>query len=159
MSYAKGTSVSVAKTKGEIEDLLGRYGCDKFIAGTEGARAMLGFRIPGGEGHPLQVRITLELPDPDDDAYWMTPAKGKMRSADAARAAWEQACRSKWRALYLVMKAKLVAVDEGISTIEREFLPDVVTEDGTTVERRIAGAQPLGLALAGGGGVPLLGSS
>ncbi|MFI4881401.1 MAG: hypothetical protein ACIAQU_02325 [Phycisphaerales bacterium JB064] len=90
---------------------------------------------------------------------WRTPSKKQKRTPEQARTAWEQACRSKWRALYLVMKAKLVAVDEGISTIEREFLPDVVTEDGTTVERRIAGGQPLGLALARGGGVPLLGSS
>lgn len=156
MSYAKGTSVSVAKTKAEIEELLGRHGCDRFGVMTEGSRAMIGFRI-ASDGHPLQVRITLELPDPQDAAFWRTPAKRQKRTPEQARTAWEAACRSKWRALYLVMKAKLVAVDEKISTVEREFLPDVVTDDGSTVERRIAGARPLGLALAGGGGLPLLG--
>lgn len=48
-------------------------------------------------------------------------------------AAWEQACRAKWRALYLIIKAKLEAVESGISTIEREFFYDIVLPDGNTV--------------------------
>ncbi|WP_243647545.1 hypothetical protein [Cuneatibacter caecimuris] len=36
-------------------------------------------------------------------------------------------------ALYLIVKAKLEAVETGISTIEREFFYDVVLPDGKTV--------------------------
>jgi hypothetical protein len=46
---------------------------------------------------------------------------------------WHQAIRARWRALFVVVKAKLVAVDSGITTIEREFLADLVLPDGETV--------------------------
>jgi hypothetical protein len=46
---------------------------------------------------------------------------------------YEQACRQRWRALLLIVKAKLEAVTAGISTVEREFLPDVVLPNGATV--------------------------
>ena len=35
--------------------------------------------------------------------------------------------------MYLIIKAKLEAVDSGISTVEREFFYDVVLPDGKTV--------------------------
>jgi hypothetical protein len=37
------------------------------------------------------------------------------------------------KALSLVVKAKLEAVEAGISTVEREFLADVLLADGSTV--------------------------
>ena len=40
-----------------------------------------------------------------------------------AHGRWEQACRQRWRALALVIKAKLEAIDAEISTFEEEFLP------------------------------------
>ena len=43
-----------------------------------------------------------------------------------------QACRQRWRALLLVIKAKLEAVTAGISTIETEFLANIVLPDNTT---------------------------
>jgi len=45
---------------------------------------------------------------------------------------YEQNVRQRWRALLLSIKAKLEAVDAGISTIEQEFLPFVVMPDGRT---------------------------
>lgn len=60
------------------------------------------------------------------------------RADDAAHTAWEQACRSRWRALYLIVKAKLEAVEAGISTVEREFLYDIVLPDGRTAGEWIA---------------------
>lgn len=48
---------------------------------------------------------------------------------------WEQACRQKWRALALVVKAKLEAVESGISEFEEEFLAHIVLPDGQTVGR------------------------
>ena len=38
----------------------------------------------------------------------------------------------RWRALLLVIKAKLEAVTAGISTIETEFLANIVLPDNTT---------------------------
>lgn len=62
----------------------------------------------------------------------------KKANRKQAYEAWEQACRSRWRALYLIIKAKLEAVDSGISTIEREFLYDIVLPDGKTVGEYMA---------------------
>ncbi|HWF01594.1 MAG TPA: hypothetical protein VG248_17460 [Caulobacteraceae bacterium] len=45
----------------------------------------------------------------------------------------EQACRQKWRALALVIKAKLEAVSAGITTVEDEFLAQTMMGDGRTV--------------------------
>lgn len=39
---------------------------------------------------------------------------------------WEQACRSRWRALLLSVKAKLESVEIGISEFEEEFLAHIV---------------------------------
>jgi len=41
--------------------------------------------------------------------------------------------RQRWRVMVMVTKAKLEAVACGISTIEREFLSDIVLPDGRTV--------------------------
>lgn len=125
MAYAEKTSVSVAKTKAAIEELVQKYGADQFISGFKDNIAIVGFSLAD-----RQVRFVLPLPDKAEFLY--TPGRGQRRTDDAAQAAWEQACRSKWRALYLVIKAKLEAVDAGISTFEREFLADIVLPDGQT---------------------------
>lgn len=127
MAYAEKTSVPVSKTKADIEDMVQRYGADQFVSGYKDNIAVIGFSMLG-----RQIRFLLPLPDKQAKEYWYTPGRGQRRTEDAAHAAWEQACRSRWRALYLIVKAKLEAVDAGISTVEREFLYDIVLPDGRT---------------------------
>lgn len=127
MAYAEKTSVSVSRTKADIEDLVHRYGADQFISGYKGDMAVIGFSLDG-----RQIRFILPLPDKQAHEYWYTPGRGQKRTEEAAFAVWEQACRSRWRALYLIVKAKLEAVEAGISTVEREFLYDIVLPDGRT---------------------------
>lgn len=127
MAYAEKTSVSVSKTKADIEELIQRYGAEQFVSGYKDNIAVIGFAMSG-----RQIKFVLPLPDKQSREYWYTPGRGQRRSEDAAHTAWEQACRSRWRALYLIVKAKLEAVDAGISTIEREFLYDIVLPDGRT---------------------------
>ncbi len=84
------------------------------------------------------IQFRLPLPDRDDSEFTRTPSLGNQRSQDAADKAWEQACRARWRALLLVIKAKLEAVEVGISTIEHEFLAwTVIPGDGRTVGEAI----------------------
>ena len=126
--YAADTKVSSESSRAEIERTLVRYGASAFAYGWDHdeARARIQFRIVG-----RFVRMTLPLPDYND--FWKTPERGLTRSEAAQKAAYEQAVRQRWRALALVVKAKLEAVDAGISTIEREFLADVLLPDGTTL--------------------------
>ncbi len=125
--YATGTEVSVEKSKSEIEKVLIRYGANSFGYGwdEESSAAAIHFRIAN-----RVVRMVLPLPRQAD--HERSPA-GRQRTPEAARAAWEQACRSSWRALLLIVKAKLEAVESGISTLEREFLADLVLPNNRTV--------------------------
>ncbi len=95
------------------------------------------------------IRILIDLPDPKEKRFVDDPRyPWKSRSESAARAAWEQACRQRWRALALVVKAKLEAVESGISTVEQEFMAHIVLPDGQTVGQFMA--PQLERAYAGG---------
>ena len=126
-AYAADTSVSVERSRAEIEKTLARYGADSFGYFTEANRAVVAFRMSD-----RQIRFILSMPDKELRECTHTPAKGERRRADGARIAWEQACRQRWRALALVIKAKLEAVTAGITTVEDEFLAHTVLPDGTT---------------------------
>lgn len=133
MAYAEKTSVSVARTKADIEEIVQKYGADQFVSGYKADTAVIGFSMVG-----RQIKFILPLPDKQDREYWYTPGRGQKRTEAAAFSAWEQACRSRWRALYLIVKAKLEAVAAGISTVEREFFYDIVLPDGRTAGEWIA---------------------
>lgn len=131
--YAEGTSVPVEKSKMEIERLLTRYGAAQFFSGWDAEKAVIGFAYAG-----RQVRFT--LPIPERDQFWTTPTGKPRTSDDAVDKAWEQAQRQSWRALALVIKAKLEAVEGGITSFEDEFLAHTVLPDGRRVGEAIAPA-------------------
>lgn len=126
--YAANTSVTPDKSRAEIEATLTRYGASAFGYMREEGQSMVTFRC-----NDRVVRFVLSMPDPRDAEFSKTPAKRRERSPEAAYKAWQQACRQRWRALALVVKAKLEAVEAGISEFEEEFLPHIVLPDGRTV--------------------------
>ena len=130
--YAADTSVSVEKSKAEIERTLQRYGASRFASGWGDGWAFIGFEAEG-----RQVKFTLELPDQNDEEFRLTPTGKRERSDAQAFAAWEQACRQRWRALALVIKAKLEAVESGITIFDDEFLAHIVMPGGQTVGQMI----------------------
>lgn len=126
--YAADTTVSPGKSREEIERTLTRYGADGFMYGLEGSRAALAFRM--AERH---VKFVLPMPDRDAKEFTHTPARRNRRNPDEAMAAYEKAVRQRWRALALVIKAKLEAVESGITTFEEEFLAHTLLPNGQTV--------------------------
>lgn len=128
MAYAEKTSVSVVKTKADIEELIQKAGAEQFVSGYKEDMAVIGFSLAD-----RQIRFILPLPDKQDKTFWYTPERRTKRTEKQAYEAREQTCRSKWRALYLIIKAKLEAVSSGISTVERELFYDIVLPDGKTV--------------------------
>jgi 2-succinyl-5-enolpyruvyl-6-hydroxy-3-cyclohexene-1-carboxylate synthase len=126
--YASQTTVSSEKSRAEIEATLRRYGADSFAYVSERTRAIVAFQACGG-----RVKFELPMPDPLADDFSRTPARRTRRSPQQQRAAWEQACRQKWRALTLCVKAKLEAVESGITTFESEFMAHILLPDGRTV--------------------------
>jgi hypothetical protein len=77
------------------------------------------------------------MPDRSAKEFTHTPSRGTPRSTAQAEAAWEQATRQRWRALALVIKAKLEAVDSGITEFEDEFLAHILLPNGTTVGEHV----------------------
>lgn len=125
--YAENTSVSVENSRAEIERTLQRYDAESFAYGWDRNRALIEFAHEG-----RRIRFVLPLPDKNSDEFRLTPARRNKRTPEEQHKAWEQACRQRWRALSLAIKAKLEAVEAGISTFEDEFLSHIVLPDGTT---------------------------
>jgi hypothetical protein len=124
-TYAKDTDVSCARSRADIENTLQRYGAEQFAYATAPGKALIGFTM-----HDRQVRFILPLPKREE--FRQTPA-GRDRTPKSQDDAWEQACRQRWRALLLVIKAKLEATECGISTFESEFMANIVLPDNRTV--------------------------
>ncbi|MEE8607190.1 MAG: hypothetical protein V3S55_06285 [Nitrospiraceae bacterium] len=126
--YAENTSVSSEKSRAEIERTLTRYGAERFLYGWEADYAVIGFTMLD-----RQVKFLLPLPDRNAREFTHTPERENARSAPQAAAQYEQAVRQRWRALALVIKAKLEAVQSGITEFEDEFLAHIVLPNGQTV--------------------------
>jgi hypothetical protein len=155
VSYAATTTVSVEKSRAEIERTLDRYGADAFGYTVDGPLVRIAFRMQS-----KHYRFSLTMPVKSEKRF-TTYKRGyseNMRTAEAALALWEQACRQKWRALSLVIKAKLEAVEANISTLEDEFLAHMVLPSGETMgewakpqleEAYRLGSMPKQLAITG----------
>jgi hypothetical protein len=128
--YAAHTTVPVAQSRMELEQILARYGADKFASGWDRTKASIFFEADG-----RRVRFELPLPDRNDPAFtqYKQGSTTFQRAEGEAEKRWEQASRQRWRALVLVVKAKLEAVDAGITTFEEEFLAHIVLPTGQTV--------------------------
>lgn len=126
--YAASTGVSSEASRGEIERTLTRYGATSFMYAWQDDRALVGFAANG-----RQVRFVLPLPSRTDKEFTHTPARGTRRSDSEAAKAYEQAVKQRWRALALVIKAKLEAVEAGIVSFEEEFGMHMVLPGGRTV--------------------------
>lgn len=136
--YAANTSVSVGRSIAEIQDCLSRYGADKFAQYTESGLAGIIFEFQN-----RQVKFELPLPKREDFAKKkVNTGYGHYRvrncSPEEQAKLHEQACRQKWRALALVIKAKLEAVESGITSFQDEFLAHTVLPNGKTLGSWIA---------------------
>ena len=104
--YAVRTKVPANRTRLQIEALMGKHGADQFLTGGDAEFVVMRFRL---SGRHLAFKLPL---------------------ADARN---EQQIRTRWRALLLVIKARMEAVQIGIMTIEDAFLAETVLPDRQTV--------------------------
>lgn len=125
MRYAEKTKVPTDRSKAEIERTLKRYGAEGFYYGWRGKTAILGFQA-------VDRHIQFKIDIPEADEFAKTP-KGRRRASNPRDTAHAQAIRQRWRALALTIKAKLEAIESGISTFEQEFLAFIVLPDGKRV--------------------------
>ena len=120
MAYARDTSVPVDRTRAAIEQLLRKHKATQFMLGTDTERqlARVQFKI-------ANRIVRFELAWTDDIARRVRIFKR------------DQLERQRWRALLLVIKAKLECVESGIATFEEEFLPYIVMPNDQTVAQNV----------------------
>lgn len=124
-TYAKMTNVSVVNSQMEIQTILRRYDADRF--GTMEDKEYIYIMF---EYNSMLIQIRIKKPNKDE--YSKTPT-GRLRSSNQIEHEYEQAIKQKWRILVLTIKAKLEAVESGISTLEQEFLAFITMPDGKSI--------------------------
>jgi hypothetical protein len=126
MPYAARTTVPVIQSRRQLEDYLLKQGASGFASAWD----MEGDTIEFLWGKERRYRVRFRLPK--------------------LKARLDQEDRRRWRALLLVVKAKIEAVRTGIAIFEEEFLAHIVDErTNTTIGKvlvpRLQARQPLGL--------------
>lgn len=130
--YASNTDVSSDRSRAEIERILERYGADEFAYRKTQGESIIGFRAKG-----KNVLFVLPLPNRNAREFTHTATRDTRRSDSAIETAYEQAIKQRWRALALVIKAKLEAVEAEIVTFEDEFAMHMLLPDGSTVREHV----------------------
>jgi hypothetical protein len=150
-SFAKGTSVPVSRSKGEIEDLLTKWKATRIGVMTEPGKAFVMFAIG-------KWSVQFEMPLPTEASAKTQKTSQGWLMTETQRQKWlEQTTREKWRALVLTIKAKLVSVENGVESFEEAFLAHLVLASGATVgqkalpalREKAAASQPLMLGAGG----------
>jgi hypothetical protein len=131
MRYAQQTQVPVDRSKAEIDRMLRRYGATEFVSGWKSETATIMFKMMD-----RYIRFVLPLPSIGEFTKTETGRKRKAGTG-AVTSAWEQACRQRWRALALSIKAKLESAESGIEEFETAFMGQIVMPNGKTIEEQI----------------------
>lgn len=141
--FAAHTSVDVQKTKLELERLLVKHGAAQYgNAHDDAAGIAVCYFALGGRSIRLQIPIPKldAWPDPKLADYQqkkkcpqMWGRWGEATRAQWVRQQWEQVCRTRWRCMLLIVKAKLELIGMNLSTVDREFLADITLPDGRSV--------------------------
>lgn len=120
--YAEGTSVPPDRSRNEIEKIITKYGANSFATFSRPEGAAIAFEV-----NRRSIRMTVPFPPLQE---FKKDHNGYARSDKQAQERQDQAVRQRWRALVLVIKAKLEAVESGVATFDQEFLPYILIPGG-----------------------------
>lgn len=123
--YAEGTSVDVHRSQQEVGNLLRKWGASQVIMAWDASEG-------AGVRFRLSERYAQLVVRPPSERRLKELRLRHPRTPEAERIEAEQ--RRSWRALLLLVKAKLEAIAAGITTAEREFMPDLLMDDGRRLE-------------------------
>lgn len=136
--FAEGTTVSVETSRGEISGILSKHGVMSQMWGSEPHGDVLQFSLNGRSFRFTMKRPTAEEIRERDSRDYVYPHNVDWEAK--AFAEW----RRRWRATVLLLKAKLEFIDGGDSSLEREFMPYMLTASGRTIGELIeAGEVPM----------------
>jgi len=136
-TFAQDTSVSVGRSRGEIDDLLRAWGCTGVMWADEYdiGRMSLQFRWPH-DGVTYMARFTVTLESREKIKKEVDAMRGSWKAELTQKRIDERLAargRQEMRILLLWLKAALNAVEAGIVKAEEIFLPFLVGADGRTV--------------------------
>jgi hypothetical protein len=148
------TDVTVARSKGALEELLRRYGATGFTVSEDYASGtvLIGFNLP------RSIELPADKQDSAEIAFTISynQVLRRLRSmkdfrtkenakAFSNREAWatEQAARVAWRHLVLWADAALSSVDAGLQSLEEAFFAQHILTDGV---RRLKAADAVAIA-------------
>lgn len=139
MAY-ETTSVPVERSQGEIRKLLAKHGAGAFAFGEErddiGQRwAAITFTYAT---HAVRMRVPLKLVD--ERAVKAKAERATRKTAAEIRdEMYEQEEKRIWRVLAWNLKARMVAVEEGVETFEEAFLAHLLDRTtGRTIYQSLA---------------------
>lgn len=130
--YAEKTTVPISQSRGEIDTLLRKWGCDGIQWTDEFALDRVTLRFSWDhEGQPYMARFAISITPVDQeevpDLRTGEVSESKLAKAEAKRGKVEH------RILLLWLKAALNAVEAGIIPAETLFLPFIEDQTGQTV--------------------------
>lgn len=138
--YAENTTVSPEKSQVELIALLRKNGATECgLMQCEEGSIRIVFAIAG-----RRVRICVEFETPDllqqkvASQRWSEQPRGWYGWSHDRQRKWaedqsRQQEMQRWRGLILIVKSKFEMIAMGQTTLEREFLADVLLPDGSTV--------------------------
>lgn len=136
--FASNTSVPVERSQAELQRLVRQHGASTVATMQTETGAVVAFQVGA-----YRVRLELDVPTTKrflDSAKHDKAPRGWLSWDEKRRLQWareqvEQVERQRWRALLLVTKAKFELIAEGASSIEREFMADLLLPNGQRVEQ------------------------
>ncbi len=124
-NYIRGASVTCSASQAEIQAMLAAAGATGIQFASERGKTRITFRSGGRH-------FLLALPAASSDLPYA-----------------QEAARRGWRQLSALIRAKLDAVEAGITTFDEEFLAYMVMPGGATVFRAVAPGIAAAYAAAG----------
>lgn len=129
MGYAANTQVSIEKSKEEIVSIIRKYEAKRFVSGWDDNLAFVMFELNN-------KRCRFDVVMPNLSEFMETPT-GRLRAKKEALRLQEQEIKRKWRSLALNIKAKFVAIEDGISNFDKEFMSSFVLSNNKTVYEQL----------------------
>lgn len=140
MAAYASTAVPVEKSQGEIRKLLAKHGAQQFAFGEERTpmgerRAAVTFAY---EQHAVRIQVPLKMVD--EREVLAKARRATRKTANEIRdEMYEQEEKRIWRVLAWNLKARMVAVEEGVETFEEAFLAHLLDrETGRTIYQQLA---------------------
>jgi hypothetical protein len=139
MAY-ETTTVPVERSQGEIRKLLTEHGAARFAFGEETDSAGVRWAAVSFAHGRHAVRIRVPHKPVDDHQARRKCTRARSKTLDDIRGEFaEQEAKRIWRVMAWNLKARLVAVDEGVETFEEAFLAHLLDErTGRTVYEMLA---------------------